>query len=273
MTGSSLISRGWAYNPAHPPWRSHRVLASARMKSSPSLVPAAWARSTKRARRALIGPSPSRCSRDVSGVGEERVLFQGKELSPWWYWGPDSVDWSPDGRHVIFSTGQPDTAADLNVLTLDAPAERAVTPFARTAFDELSGLFSPDGKWIAYTSNESGRHEVYVQPFPETGAKVMVSTHGGSQPRWRGDGRELFYLTPDPTLMAVPVKPDSPFSVGTPARLFKAPVANPLWGRNHYVPSWDGRRFLVNVLTPDRNDPQRLVVVVNWTAALPQMSR
>ena len=85
-------------------------------------------------------------------------------------------------------------------------------PFVNTSFDEALGQFSPDGRWVAYHSNESGRHEVYVQPFPGPGGKWQISTSGGIEPRWRRDGKELFYIAPDGKLMAAPIQ-----SAGTDA--------------------------------------------------------
>ena len=94
---------------------------------------------------------------------------------------------------------------DLWVLSVDG--EPKPVPFLATDFDERSGQFSPDGRWVAYESNESGRYEIYVRGFPQTGGKWLVSVAGGTQPRWRRDGREIYYVAPDNKLMAVEVKP------------------------------------------------------------------
>ena len=100
--------------------------------------------------------------------------------------------------------------------------DRKVTPFLHGEFDENTGDFSPDGRWVAYESNESGRYEIYVQPFPGPGGKWQVSTNGGTAPVWRRDGKELFYVAPDRKLMAVPVKTGAVFEPETAAPLFES---------------------------------------------------
>jgi hypothetical protein len=118
---------------------------------------------------------------------------------------------------------------------------------------------------VAYTSNESGRFEVYVETLPRSDRKWPSSTSGGYEPRWRADGREIYYLSEDRTLMAVPVEPGPHF--GTPTPLFQAHVPAGVTGlRTHYVPSRDGQRFLVNVSTDAAASP--ITVVVNWTTLL-----
>src|SRR6202011_5468741 len=110
---------------------------------------------------------------------------------------------------LILQSGQ-NTAADLVLLPVDAPQSgtgpRKLTPFAQTPFDETQGRFSPDGRWVAYVSNESGRNQVYAQTFPSTGAKYQISTMGGAVPQWKRDGKEIYYLAADGKLMAVPIK-------------------------------------------------------------------
>ena len=137
-----------------------------------------------------------------------------------------------------------------------------------TAFNEFQAQLSPDGHWIAYASDESGRWEVYVQSFPVLGAKRAISTGGGSEPQWRRDGRELFYITPDGTLMAVDVSSGATLQVTRPTPLFKTPIPAPgemNTRRNHYVASPDGQRFLVNAA----GDAQEsITVLVNWTSKL-----
>jgi hypothetical protein len=130
----------------------------------------------------------------------------------------------------------------------------------------MHGQVSPDGRWIAYASDESGTWEVYVQTFPVPGAKRTISVGGGSEKHWRRDGRELYYLTPDGTLMAVAVKShDDAFSPGRPVPLFQARIpADIITFRNHYAPSGDGQRFLVD----SADDHEPINVVVNWTALL-----
>ena len=128
--------------------------------------------------------------------------------------------------------------------------------------DQWHGNFSPDGKLVAYSSNESGRFEVHVQTFPLTDRQWTVSTTGGYEPRWRADGREMYYLSLDQKLMAVRVGPGPSFDA--PTEVFQVRVAGgPTQNRTHYVPSRDGKRFLIN--TP-AGDPAMapITVVLNW---------
>jgi hypothetical protein len=130
----------------------------------------------------------------------------------------------------------------------------------------MLGAFSPDGRLVAYTSNESGRFEVYVQTFPLSDQKWQVSTSGGYEPRWRRDGSEIYYLSEDRKLMAVPVSAGPSFHVPKPLFQTRVPAGvNHL--RTNYVPSNDGRRFLVNTQTGDPA-PNPITVVLNWTAGL-----
>jgi hypothetical protein len=128
--------------------------------------------------------------------------------------------------------------------------------------DQWHGTFSPDGRLVAYSSSESGRFEVHVQTFPLTDRQWPVSTTGGYEPRWRADGRELYYLSLDQKLMAVAVNPG--LSFGAPTELFQARVAGSVSSnRTHYVPSRDCRRFLINTPTGDAAIVP-ITVVLNW---------
>ena len=146
-------------------------------------------------------------------------------------------------------------------------------PFLSTEFNEERGRFSPDGHWIAYASDESGHFEIYVRPFsPDsqenisgTGGKWLISTAGGTAPRWRGDGKELYYLAPDGSLMAVEISATPSFQAGTPKVLFKTPL-----GPNS-ISQWDiaadGKRFLFPAPTSQsRQAPFN--VVLNWPSLL-----
>lgn len=174
------------------------------------------------------------------------------------------TDWSTDGQYIVYSQiGQ--TGYDLWVLALTP--ERKASPYLQGPFNEDHGRFSPDGHWVAYISDESGRYEVYIQPFPATGGKWQISRDGGAQPVWRRDGKELFYLASDSTLMAVPVTGGGAFEAGTPVPLFKTAISQPTGIRNQYAVSADGRRFLI--ITPTREmQSAPLTVVLNWTAGL-----
>jgi hypothetical protein len=135
-----------------------------------------------------------------------------------------------------------------------------------STFSETGPRFSPDGRWVAYVSDETGTPEVYVRPFPPTSEKVRVSPAGGYQPDWRRDGGELYYVSPDRTLTSVTVRAaDGQLEFGKPAPLFRAPIAAPDVGRNHYQASTDGQRFLVNVVKANElKDSPELVVVLDW---------
>lgn len=138
-------------------------------------------------------------------------------------------------------------------------------PVVQTVFEERDGQFSPDGKWIAYQSNESGRFDVYVQPFPGPGGKLPVSTNGGAQVRWRRDGKELFYIALDGRLMAVPIERTSngqSLEPGTPVPLFATRVGGARnFGRQQYVVSADGR-FLMITVTEEA--PAPITLILNW---------
>jgi eukaryotic-like serine/threonine-protein kinase len=140
--------------------------------------------------------------------------------------------------------------------------DRKPIPFARSEFSEQFPRFSPDGKWIAYASDETGQFEVYVQSFPGLDVKRQISNNGGTQPRWRRDGKELFYIE-DRKIMAVEVKPSARCEVGMPKFLFETRMsgADP---RNQYTVSAKGERFLVN--TPAQEPLSSPIVVVNWAA-------
>ncbi|MGH9317676.1 MAG: TolB family protein, partial [Thermoanaerobaculia bacterium] len=191
----------------------------------------------------------------AAGTGADELLYSSNALKI-----PN--DFSPDGRYMLFQALNPKTKWDLEVLSLP---DRKVTAFLKTEFDEISGMFSPDGRWIAYASNESGRFEIYVQPFPGPGGKWQISTAGGTAPVWRRDGKELFYLALDRKLMAVEVKTGPAFEAGVARPLFQARLRND--PDREYDVSADGQRFLVNVPLAEETSPP-ITLVQNWTALL-----
>ena len=189
----------------------------------------------------------------IGAAGEDERLFRTTLQS-----FPQS--WSRDGRYISYVTIDPKTSADVWLVPMTG--DRKPAPFLQTPFYEHQSRISPDGKWMAYSSNESGRQDVYVTAFPSPGRKWPVSTDGGGFPIWRRDGRELFYRAADGTLMAVPVASGSDFAPGAPIPLFK-PQANlgALGLGTFYDVAPDGR-FLVNVFVERTSPPA--TVVLNW---------
>ena len=161
-----------------------------------------------------------------------------------------------------------DTALDLWLLPLSG--DRQPTSFLDTPFYEATGMLSPDGRWMAYSSEESGRREVYVQPVPPSGGKWLISTDGGRDARWRSDGRELYYLSLDNELMAVDIEPagDAP-TWENPRALFQAPFRQFPQQRNSFDVTADGQRFLVNTLVEGASSTP-ITWILNWTAELEQ---
>jgi Tol biopolymer transport system component/predicted Ser/Thr protein kinase len=172
------------------------------------------------------------------------------------------TDWSSDGKTLIVQRQCPGTGWDIWTCPLEG--DGGPVPVVATRFIEAQGRLSPDGKWIAYVSSETGHPEIYVRSYPGTGGKWQISTGGGLEPFWRGDGEELYYLSMDRELMAVSIDTDSGFHAGRPVSLFRAPVPANIVTRNRYVPSADGQRFLM--VEAARSDFQPTTVVVNWTA-------
>ena len=196
-----------------------------------------------------------------SGAGAEETLFESSENKL-------VLDWSHDGRFVLYRSVDRKTGGN-RLWALPLGADGKPFPIVGSSFEERDGQFSPDGKWIAYRSNESGRFEVYVQAFPAPRGKWQVSTAGGSQPRWRRDGKEIFYIGLDGKLMAAPVQlnPDRPSAdVGIVAPLFPTRIFGGafLGARKHqYDVSADGQQFLINS-TVDESAPSPVTLIFNW---------
>jgi Tol biopolymer transport system component len=173
-----------------------------------------------------------------------------------------ATDISRDGRLLIFAALQAGSAWDIFVKPLPDGQPR---PFVSTPAEERNARLSPDGRWIAYVSNESDRFEVYVQPFPATGSRWQVSTAGGLQPQWRGDGRELYYVSPDKKLTAVDVKTTGAvFAWGAPRALMETRMTG--WERIsagccQYAVSRDGERFLISTATTAATP---ITIASNW---------
>jgi Tol biopolymer transport system component len=158
-------------------------------------------------------------------------------------------------------------------LTPGKPEDRKPKLYLKTDFDENQGQFSPDGRFVAFTSNASGRDEIYVQPFPTASdGKWTVSKGGGIAPRWRGDGKELFYISSDSKMMSVEVSNKPVFKLGIPKALFETSMFGGPSARNviRYDVTSDGKKFLINNVTAEGNPAplSPITVVMNWTALL-----
>jgi Tol biopolymer transport system component len=172
--------------------------------------------------------------------------------------------WSHDGKYVLFDRVDPQHKLKTDVWVLPMFGDHKAFPLISTEFNEQYGEFSPDGRWVAYDSNESGREEVYVVAFPNPAARFQISTGGGSNPMWRGDSKELFYVDPDNKIMAVDIaaRSDS-LEIGTPHVLWQPRLTNT---SPPYAVAADGKRFLVNELPSQSTS--HLTVIFNWDADL-----
>lgn len=194
----------------------------------------------------------------ASLAGEETLLLKSDYIKI-------PTDWSRDGRYIIYHQIDPKTKVDVWVLPATGSGE--AKPLIRTEANEAAGTLSPDGRWLAYVSDVSGRFEVYVQSFPDGGGKQQVSTGGGAYPRWRQDGRELFYYAGDGKLMAAQAPRGASLQVGSAIPLFEFRAGTLLTNLAPYAVTADGQRFLINaVVETEPNAP--LTVVVNWAAGL-----
>jgi Tol biopolymer transport system component len=186
--------------------------------------------------------------KSASGTAAETLLLASdREKIP--------LDWSPDGRFLLYSNRKPD--GKFEICALPMTGERKPFPVVQTPFSADDGRFSPDGRLIAYTSNESGRKELYVQAFPQPVERWQISTGGGGSPRWRRDGKELFYLSPDRQLTSVAVKSQPVFAAATPRPLFR------LIRESSYDVAADGQRFLFIVPESGASAPP-ISLVFNW---------
>jgi len=191
----------------------------------------------------------------VAGGDEEPLLVTEQNIN--------TADISPDGRVMFFSRADPKTLRDLWAKRLDSTD--APFPLMRTPNQDLNGQFAPNGEWFAYQSNESGRYEVSLRKSGSSGPTIQISSDGGTQPRWRHDGRELFYLALDRQLMAVAVTFSADaqdVKVGTPSRLFQTRIGGPNTLQGEYLVSADGQRFLLDAPIRDVTPP--ITVILNW---------
>ncbi|PYS32289.1 MAG: hypothetical protein DMG14_34910 [Acidobacteria bacterium] len=197
----------------------------------------------------------------ASGAGSEELLLDTPEAKL-------PQDWSRDGQFILY---QSSGAGGWDLWAMPLTDDRKPFPVVQTKFSEREGQFSPDGKWIAYTSDETGQSQIYVQAFPKPSGKWQISVNGGVHPRWRADGKVIFYIGADRQLMAAPVRiaaNGQAVEPGTPVALFATELPDTAVGPNTrppYVVSADGQRFLV------RQPAQRegatappITVLLNW---------
>lgn len=212
--------------------------------------------------RFAFTPSPARAShiyaKPTRGDSDDEILLKAPEAKT-----PE--DWSRDGRWLVYSSANRETRRDLWALPLGGGDPQ---PLVRSQANEMYARVSPDGRWVAYMSDESGTWEVYLQAFPAGGQKRAISAGGGSHPQWRDDGREIFYLAADRTLMSVSFVPGPQPSVGRARALFRTSVVGDATAyRTPYAVSTDGERFLIDSIEgPAHNQP--LTLMVNWTERL-----
>jgi serine/threonine protein kinase/Tol biopolymer transport system component len=199
--------------------------------------------------------------RSATGIGDELVVIEDAGVP---------LSWSPDGQLLVYSRPSPKSGIDLWMLPMTG--DRKPLPVVQNPGDQLGGEISPDGHWLAYESNESGRQDIYVQSFPDAGGKWQVSSGGGTGPRWSPAGNELYYVAPDARLMAASIassSDDKTVHVGVPMALFTTRLASGagvLPGRPQYAVAPDGR-FLLNTIVAD-TPPSPITVIVNWRQTL-----
>ena len=199
--------------------------------------------------------------RNASGTGEDERLLAGDLTTI-------PTDWSRDGAYVLYD--QQVATGKTQVFALPTAGDRKPFVVLQGPYDQGQARFSPDGRWIAYTSNEAGRPEVFVQSFPGRTGKWQISTTGGSDARWRSDGQELYYLSPDQRIMAVAVRTSPSFDPDAPRPLFTAEVLLPgVPGVTHYAVSADGQRFLL-VVPESGQALAGTQTVLNWAVEPPR---
>jgi eukaryotic-like serine/threonine-protein kinase len=194
--------------------------------------------------------------KSAAGTGQEEVLVKLGTPTGW------GTNWSRDGHFILYEIPGANTGEDLWV----APqfGDRKPFPYLQTQFNESHGSFSPDGRWVAYVSDESGRNEIYVQAFPLSGAKFQISTGGGTEPTWRKDGTELFYVAADRNLMTVPIKLAATLEAGAPKSLFPITLTE---DQHSFAVANDGQRFLIGT-SAGGEKALPMTVVLNWQAVL-----
>jgi len=193
-------------------------------------------------------------------AGSEELLLPPSPEITW------AMDWSNDGRFLIYNVIDPKHGADIWALPL--AGERKPFEVVRTDSNELLPQFSPDGNWLAYQSDKTGRFEIYVQPFPGSGGDSLISTNGGTQVRWNPNGKELFYIGSDEWLMAVSIRLPSDGTrpeIGAPVPLFKTNVGSTAINQNRqqYMVSSNGQSFVMNSVLEEAG-ASPITVIMNW---------
>jgi len=201
----------------------------------------------------------------ASGVGGDEVLL---EVGTQAY----TDDWSRDGRSLLFERFDPSGSDDIWLLPMSG--DRKPAPLVQSPANESHAAFSPDGRYFAYVSDESGVPQVYVQTVPPSGSKWQITTEGGDAPAWRPDGKELFLVSLERMLTAVPIVSLSPFVTGSPQPLFRLniPRLSATGSRTNFNATRDGKRFLVNLLESEQSDPG-IHVSLDWVPGSPALEK
>jgi eukaryotic-like serine/threonine-protein kinase len=195
--------------------------------------------------------------KSLANQGNEEPLFKSIEKRTDQF----ATSWSPDGKSLVFEIYNEDTKADIWLLPLSG--DRKPVPLIHTPFFDYAATISPDGRFIAYTSEETGRPEIYVQTMPPSGKRWQVSTSGGMAPKWRKDGKEIFFIGPDNKLFAAEIRSEENFDADTPKPLFT--INERFMGpeRSNYAVSSDGQRFLVNTMI-DTPGLKPIQLLIHW---------
>jgi Tol biopolymer transport system component len=196
--------------------------------------------------------------KDSNGSGNEELLLKTEASSA------RTGNWSSDGRYFVYAEVDAKTRSDLWVYS--AP-ERKSTPYLQSPAGEAQGQFSPNGRWIAYSSDDSGEYQIFVKSFPDGASKFQISTSGGTQPRWRKDGKELFYIAADGRMMATGIKTSPKFESAAPEALFPSRLTQQV-NIFRYDVAHDGNRFLMNIAAGYTSAEAPITVVLNWQAAI-----
>ena len=248
-----------------------------------------WSWDLRRATLTRLTSEPGLDSNPVWTPDGRRIIFNsdraGGQLNLWWQAAdgtgaaerlttssnpqfPTGI--APDGTAVIFDEETPTMGRDLLRLALDG--SRRVTPLLQTKFDERNGMVSPDGRWLAYASDSSGRPEIYVRPFPNAGGQWQASTGGGRTPLWARNGKELFYVAPDGALMRVPGEASgATWNAGTPTKLLEGRYFTPGGAGRPYDVSPDGQRFLMIKAAGADATAASIIVVQHWQEELKRL--